>query len=282
MSCLAWNCRGIGNAATVRDLCALVKEASSQIVFLCETRQPVEKVRRLRNRLGLRGFEGVSSDGMRGGLALFWHESVLSEIKGVNERYIDAYVRLSRDSPQWHVSFVYGEPRVENRHHMWELLNSLSHSSNIPWLVLGDFNEALWQFEHFSLKQRNESQMQAFRDVLQTCGLHDLGFSGLSYTYDNKRVGRYNVKVRLDRAVADDNWRDLFPNSQVTHLTSPRSDHCPISVALTSADHRQSRQRCLHYEICWEREPMISDVIKDSWSENAGKSDPRRHLCSAS
>lgn len=25
MSCLAWNCRGLGNTATVRDLCALVK-----------------------------------------------------------------------------------------------------------------------------------------------------------------------------------------------------------------------------------------------------------------
>ena len=42
-----------------------------------------------------------------------------------------------------------------------------------------------------------------FRDVFELCGLGDLGFSGLPYTYDNRRHGRANVKVRLDRAVAN-------------------------------------------------------------------------------
>lgn len=72
----------------------------------------------MRNRLGLRGFAGVSSDGMSGGLALFWHESIHMEIKAVHERYIDVYVCLSHDGPKWHVTFVYGEPRVEHRHRM--------------------------------------------------------------------------------------------------------------------------------------------------------------------
>lgn len=143
MSCFVWNCRGVGNAATVRDLCCLAKEANSHLVFLCETRQKADKVRRLRNRLGLRGFAGLDSVGMSGGLALFWHESVHVEIIDINERYIDAYVRMSPEAPLWHVSFVYGEPRVENRHIMWTLLSSTRQASNLPWLVVGDFNEAL-------------------------------------------------------------------------------------------------------------------------------------------
>jgi hypothetical protein len=32
---------------------------------------------------------------MSGGLALFWHESVSIDVKAMNERYIDAYMRLS-------------------------------------------------------------------------------------------------------------------------------------------------------------------------------------------
>ncbi len=159
MSCLSWNCRGLGNAATVRDLCGLVKEANSQIVFLSETRQKADRIRRLLNRLGLRGFAGVDSDGMSGGLALYWNESVNVEIKALCERYIDAYVRLSPDGPLWHATFVYGEPRVENRHNMWSMLRSVRNSSNLPWLVIGDFNEALWQFEHFSSHPRGEPQM---------------------------------------------------------------------------------------------------------------------------
>jgi hypothetical protein len=44
--------------------------------------------------------------------------------------------------------------------------------------------------------------MKAFREALSYCNLTNLGFSGIPYTYDNKRAGRAYVKVRLDRAVA--------------------------------------------------------------------------------
>jgi hypothetical protein len=53
----------------------------------------------------------------------------------------------------------------------------------------------MWSFEHFSATPRSESQMAAFRDALEVCGLVDLGFSGVPHTYDNKRSGNANVKV---------------------------------------------------------------------------------------
>ena len=69
---------------------------------------------------------------------------------------------------------------------------------------MGDFNEALWQFEHFSESKRGERQMEAFRYVLADCGLFDLGFYGVPWTYDNKQSGLRNVRVRLDRVVASE------------------------------------------------------------------------------
>lgn len=78
---------------------------------------------------------------------------------------------------------------------------------------MGDFNKVLWHFEHFPANRRSEGQMQAFREVLQFYDLVDLGFSGVTYIYDNKREGRSNVRVRLDRALADDSWRDIFSNT---------------------------------------------------------------------
>lgn len=263
----------MGNPASVRDLCALSKEASSRLVFLCETRQSVEKMSRLRGRLGLRGFTGVSSEGMSGGLALYWDESVSVDVKDINKRYIDAYVQLSPEEPQWHVTFVYGEPRVENRHRMWSLLRTIHQSSSLPWAVIGDFNETMWQFEHFSRTPRGEPQMQDFRDVLQDCELHDLGFKGVPHTYDNKREGWRNVKVRLDRVVADDKWRDIYSTAQVVHLVSPCSDHCPILLNLVVKDPHQLRQKCLHYEIVWEREPEATQVIEEAWVVAGEKAD---------
>jgi endonuclease/exonuclease/phosphatase family metal-dependent hydrolase len=114
---------------------------------------------------------------------------------------------------------------------MWDHLKALKASSSLPWVVLGDFNEALWQYEHFSARQCPEPQMAAFRDCLQICELKDIGFSVLPYTYENKRDGNHNVRVRLDRVVADDEWRDIYSASSV-HLVSPCSDHAPILLSL--------------------------------------------------
>jgi exonuclease III len=74
--------------------------------------------------------------------------------------------------------------------------------------------------------------MDAFREVLFDCDLTDLGFAGLPYTYDNKRQGRANVRVSLDRAVANPEWRDLYADIQVQHLVSPVSDHCPVLLKI--------------------------------------------------
>jgi hypothetical protein len=91
--------------------------------------------------------------------------------------------------------FVYGESRAENRHRMWSALCDLRASLALPWFVVGDFNEALWQHEHLSICRRPENKMSAFRDALIVCELKDLGFQSVPFTYDNRRSGRANVKV---------------------------------------------------------------------------------------
>jgi hypothetical protein len=56
----------------------------------------------------------MDSEGMSGGLAICWHESLQVDVKEVSARYIDAVVQISDDAPQWRITCVYGEPRVEN------------------------------------------------------------------------------------------------------------------------------------------------------------------------
>jgi hypothetical protein len=238
------------------------------MVFLCETRQKAEKVKRLRGRLGLRGFTGVDSDGLSGGLALFWCDQIKVEVQSQSERFIDVHVQLSDNEPAWRLTCVYGEPRAENRHNMWSIMRNLK----TPWCVMGDFNEAMWPFEHFSATKRFETHMLAFRDMLETCELVDLGFSGLPYTYDNKRRGRANVKVRLDRVVADNRWRNLFADAKVEHKVSPCSDHCPI-VLKCAKDEMTPRPNYRRYEVMWEREASLPEHISNAWAAAGPKVD---------
>jgi hypothetical protein len=146
---------GAGNNPTVRELATISEVWSQRLLFLCETRQSNNKMRRLHHRLGLGGFTGFNSDGLSGGLALFWHDQIIVEVQEVNGRYIDVYVRESLSVLQWGLTCVYGEPRVENRHRKWDKIRNLKSTSNLPMLVVGDFNEALWQEEHLSNNPRS-------------------------------------------------------------------------------------------------------------------------------
>uniref|UniRef100_A0A453QIW6 Endonuclease/exonuclease/phosphatase domain-containing protein n=1 Tax=Aegilops tauschii subsp. strangulata TaxID=200361 RepID=A0A453QIW6_AEGTS len=93
-----------------------------------------------------------------------------------------------------------------------------------------------------------------------------MGFSGYPYTYDNGRSGNANVQVRLDRAVADLAWRNIFSDAAVQHLVSPCSDHCPILVrCLHESDDRP--RMCCRYEVMWERDPGLTEVVDKAWKE---------------
>jgi hypothetical protein len=190
------------------------------MVFLMETRRSASRAMNLKWRLGIKNSVGVDIFGQGGGLVLFWHESLEVVLLGMSSRFIDVRVKDGPTSLWNRITFVYGKPRAESRHLMWDTLHRLRGISDLPWLVLGDFNETMWGYEHFSDTPRPEHQMEEFCDTLSSCDRHDIGFCGQPYTWDNGRSGNANVQVRLDRAVTDPAWRDEFNDARVRHLIS--------------------------------------------------------------
>jgi hypothetical protein len=132
--------------------------------------------------------------------------------------HIDTLIWDGDHHASWRGTFVYGEQCTHECHIMWELLRKLKPMSGAPWLLIGDFNETMWSFEQLSARRRPEKRMVDFREVLSHCEVHDLGFTGVPWTFDNKQTGDRNVKVRLDRAVASSSWIRWFSSARVNHL----------------------------------------------------------------
>lgn len=65
----------------------------------------------------------------------------------------------------------------------WNLLRDLHSHFDLPWLCAGDFNELLKTREKLGGRLRPYGQMQNFREVLDECGLLDLGFVGTKFTW---------------------------------------------------------------------------------------------------
>jgi endonuclease/exonuclease/phosphatase family metal-dependent hydrolase len=165
----------------------------------------------------------------------------------------------------WRATFVYREPRVQDRHLMRSLLRRIKPMRNAPWIMIGDFNEVLWGFEHFSTHKRAESQMAKFRDVLTHCNLHDVGFLGLPWTYDNKQRRNKNVRVRLDCAITCPSWSQLFTGARMQHIISSWSDHSPIMLEVEKEREVRPSQQIFRYEIMWECEHSLSEEVQRAW-----------------
>ena len=95
--------------------------------------------------------------------------------------HIDAIIQGgSREA--WRFTGFYGEPDTNEREEAWNMLRMLHSKPHLPWVCMGDFNEILLSEEKRGGKERPHRQMQAFRDVLDTCGFLDLGFTGPEFT----------------------------------------------------------------------------------------------------
>jgi hypothetical protein len=126
MSYLSWNGRGLGNPAAVRELRSIVKQFGPKIVFVMETKINKQRVEKLACRLGMCGGFAVSSDGLSGGIGIFWSADVVVDVKSFNLNHIDAIVTpMEGDLTPWRFTGFYGEPRRENRHLSWTLLRRL-------------------------------------------------------------------------------------------------------------------------------------------------------------
>ena len=76
MSTFLWNCRSLGNAATVSELRNFVREFAPSILCVVETQVHKSRVECLAGTLGYDNVFAVSSTGRSGGLAIFWNNEI--------------------------------------------------------------------------------------------------------------------------------------------------------------------------------------------------------------
>jgi hypothetical protein len=85
----------------------------------------------------------VCTEGKGSGLALYWREDLQVSLISFGNHHIDVRIIDSVDL-SWRSTFVYGEPLVHDRPEMWKLLRRIKHDVRESWLMIGDFNEAMW------------------------------------------------------------------------------------------------------------------------------------------
>ncbi|PON97533.1 Endonuclease/exonuclease/phosphatase [Trema orientale] len=134
----------------------------------------------------------------------------------------------------WRFTRVYGNPNSYHQRHTWDLLRRL-------------------------------------HEVLEDCGLDELGFVGPCLTWNNSKEATANVQERLDRAVANGRWTDLFPNFRFTNLEFWGSDHRVVLLDLEgrASDGWGDRQgRGFKFEPWWLKDSECPEIILEAWANH--------------
>lgn len=91
-----------------------------------------------------------------------------------------------------------------------------------------------------------------------------MGFSGYPFTWNNKRSDRANIQVRLDKGMANGDWRLLFLDGMVTHLIAISSNHCPLLLESKTTDRETPKP--FKFKYMWIRAADVGQVITEAWN----------------
>ncbi|XP_074305507.1 uncharacterized protein LOC141640720 [Silene latifolia] len=266
MSLLCYNCRGLGNDPAFVRLRGLLRGEKAEVVVLMETKLGGQEMQRVIQRLG-GDYVGVGIDsiGRSAGMAILWKEGVDVEIISSTAHHIDVVVRGLFNLNEWRLTGIYGWSNNEEKWRTWQLMRDIKPLSTLPWLMIGDYNQILFEHEKKGGPPREQRLMDEFREAMNDCELLDIGFSGNNYTWWNRRSGPAAVYERLDRALATVSFLEACPMIQLSHLDFDKSDHVPLKLAMFSPEKVRKGKR-FRFEDMWAQSEDCEDVVRDSWA----------------
>lgn len=73
---------------------------------------------------------------------------------------------------------MYASPKFYERCILWDNLKNVATLHDMPWIIVGDFNEVLTEGDKFGGRSVNSNRSLIFKEVLDCCDMIDIGFVG--------------------------------------------------------------------------------------------------------
>ena len=236
--------------------------------MITETRIDGPRADDIIRRLPFDGAYFTKTIGHAGGIWLLWHSDIVSmDILSMMKQEFHAIVQVSPQTQRWLLSAIYGSPRFRERWILWGNLKILFERHNLPWAVIGDFNDVTNEEEEFGGNDICRRRVSEYTNCMDYCNLFYLGFSRSKYTWTNKRDISNLIQQRLDRVWANLEWKTTHPEALVKHLAKINFDHCPLLLSLEAPPCR-SGVRPFRFQPIWLSHDGFPGVVREASKGN--------------
>ncbi|XP_019157949.1 PREDICTED: uncharacterized protein LOC109154672 [Ipomoea nil] len=268
MSTISWNCRGLGNPRTVRELTDLASQKKPDFIFLMETMVQRVHAERICVTLGFDGLFYVDPTPQGGGgLALLWRKNNTESLLSYPKNHIDIEVNMSSFS-RWRMTCYYGYSQRHRRAEAWELIKSFAPRSTLPWVMIGDFNDLLFQHEKRGVNPHPNSLLRGFGETIDQCGLTQLPMEGYRFTWEKGKGTPACIEERLDKVLASNGWREIVHGARVINNLMRKSDHSALFLSVHGTfQNGGGGRRGFRFEMAWIYDDGCRNVVEKSWEE---------------
>jgi hypothetical protein len=223
---------------------------------------------RIRVNLKYNSCLSIDVEGRSGGLSVMWRDNIQCSVINYSRNFINLLVKGEEES-EWRLTCYYGYPERGRRRQAWNLLRELRDMSDLPWCIIGDFNDLLSQDDKKGANPHPNWLCNGFRNAVSDCDLTDIHLDGYPYTWVKSRGSTNIIEERLDRAMATSSWLTMFPEVKLCNLIASHSDHSPILLQ-NSLVIRNDSHYTFRFENMWLREEDVEDVVEEGWGKEAG------------
>jgi len=220
----------------------------------------------------------IDAKGSAGGIAILWNPAQITVDYWVGmKRILTGWFCLIGNREWFLVSAVYG-PHIPVE--KWNFLQQIQKLGKLHdekfWLIAGDFNLTTSTKEKIEGLQREESEMERFRDLQEELKLVDIPTINEKYTWKNRRGGSKKIASQLDRFLAIEHFigKDIFYKESI--LPCLRLDHWPIKIEVEMNQGNQNRP--FRFEAFWLRELTLIGKMKEWWKGNENEIGERNQM----
>ena len=171
--------------------------------------------------------------------------------------------RVQNNQKDWLCSAIYASPTPSIRENLWHYMMQYKTCVNIPWFLMGDFNQVLSPAEAKGCLF-SAARADYFAHVLDVCDLMDIGLTRNTYTWVRRAAGTPTMMKRLDRALASLTWRHLFPEAYIEVLGKLHSDHFPLLLRCEGQQLVRG-ERPIRFLAAWTTHPDYDTVVDTAW-----------------
>ncbi|XP_062081100.1 uncharacterized protein LOC133785901 [Humulus lupulus] len=204
-----------------------------------------------------------SSPSTEGRLLIVWWKGIANlSILEDSPQLVHCQVKLVGHMHVFYTTFVYGFNSVDNRRSLWRDLTRISLSVK-AWMVLKDFNAPFsggdrsggCPITSFELADLIGWKIDAKVEAIKSMGSY--------FTWTNNQEGLARIYSKIDHALINEEWLDLFPHCLAVYQWEGVSDHC--SCVVSNIPLEAMGFKLFKFYNFWSSHPDFIQLVLNSW-----------------